>query len=251
MKELIVFIFGACIGSFANVCIYRIPIKLSIIIPRSFCVQCRHPIPFYYNLPILSYIFLKGCCAFCKKKISPKYFIVELLLAVFALLLFNNFQLTLVTAYWFVFICVLIVISFIDIEHRIIPDIISLPCILLFSTSFYFLPEINIMDIIVGVLGGATILFSISFLYYHTRNQVGIGGGDIKLLMMIGAAQGIKGVLFTIVVGSLLGVIGSLLFIANKKTINLKLEIPFAPFLSMATILYIFYGNKIIQWYLN
>ncbi|MCK5349879.1 MAG: prepilin peptidase, partial [Desulfobacula sp.] len=130
LPGLVVLLFGACIGSFLNVCIYRIPENKSIVFPGSFCPNCNKSIPFYCNVPILSYIFLRGRCKFCKQPISIRYPLIEVLTGLFAISLFHKFGLTPAMIYWFVFISILITISFIDIDHQIIPDIISLPGIL-------------------------------------------------------------------------------------------------------------------------
>ncbi|MEN8211002.1 MAG: prepilin peptidase [Thermodesulfobacteriota bacterium] len=246
---MIVFAFGSCIGSFLNVCIYRIPENRSIIFPGSFCPSCKNAIPFYLNIPILSYVFLMGKCKFCKIKISIRYPLIEALTGIFALLLFLKFGLTPSFFYWFVFISTLITISFIDFDHQIIPDIISLPGIIIFASSFYFLPEMTIKDTILGILLGGGSLYAVAFLYYLIKKQEGMGGGDIKLLAMIGAATGIKGVIFTIFAGSLLGTIFGVLLMLSSKIKDTKLKIPFGPFLSAGAILFIFYGKELIQWY--
>ena len=163
---VIVFAFGSCIGSFLNVCIYRIPENRSIVFPGSFCPSCKNAIPFYLNIPILSYVFLMGKCKFCKIKISIRYPLIEALTGIFALLLFLKFGLIPSFFYWFVFISTLITISFIDFDHQIIPDIISLPGIIIFASSFYFLPEITIKDTILGILLGGGSLYAVAFLYY-------------------------------------------------------------------------------------
>jgi len=251
LPGVVVFLFGSCIGSFLNVCIYRIPENRSIVSPGSSCPNCKTAIPFYLNIPILSYLFLKGKCRFCNHKISARYPFVEALTGVFALLLFLKFGLTPALLYWFVFIAVLITISFIDFDHQIIPDIISLPGIIIFASSFYFLPEMTIKDTMLGILIGGGSLYAVAFLYALLKKQEGMGGGDIKLLAMIGAATGIKGVFFTIFTGSLLGTIFGILLMVNSKIKNTKLKIPFGPFLSAGAILYIFYGAQLIQWYFN
>ena len=248
---VIVFVFGSCIGSFLNVCIYRIPENRSIVFPGSFCPSCKNAIPFYLNIPILSYVFLMGKCKFCKIKISIRYPLIEALTGIFALLLFLKFGLTPSFFYWFVFISTLITISFIDFDHQIIPDIISLPGIIIFASSFYFLPEMTIKDTILGILLGGGSLYAVAFLYYLIKKQEGMGGGDIKLLAMIGAATGMKGVIFTIFTGSLLGTIFGILLMVYTKIKDTKLKIPFGPFLSAGAILYIFYGEHLIQWYLD
>lgn len=249
LSGLFVFIFGACIGSFLNVCIYRIPEHKSIVTPGSFCPNCNTSIPFYCNIPILSYLFLMGRCKSCKRPISIRYPLIEALTGVFAFLLLYKFGLSPATGFWFVFISVLITISFIDIDHQIIPDIISLPGILIFSSSFYFLPEMTLTHTLLGLIAGGGSLYAVALLYYFFRKQEGMGGGDIKLLAMIGAATGVKGVLFTIFTGSLLGAISGILIMLCTKTADTKFRIPFGPFLSMGAILYIFFGKQLIQWY--
>ncbi len=251
MFTIFVFIFGACIGSFLNVCIYRIPENNSIVTPGSFCPVCKQSIPFYCNIPILSYVFLKGRCKFCHNPISIRYPFIETLTGIFAVLLFYKFGIGLTMVYWFVFISVLITISFIDIDHQIIPDIISLPGILIFASSFYFLPEMTIKDTILGIFAGGGSLYAVAFLYFLIKKQEGMGGGDIKLLAMIGAATGIKGVFFIIFAGSLLGTFFGILIMVYTRIADSKLKIPFGPFLAMGAILYIFFGEQLIQWYLT
>ena len=246
-----IFIIGACIGSFLNVCIYRIPENNSIITPGSFCPACKKGIPFYCNIPVLSYLFLKGRCKFCHEPISIRYPLIEILAGMFAVVLFYKFGIGQVMIYWFIFISVLITISFIDIDHQIIPDVISLPGILVFASSFYFLPEMTLKNTLLGIVAGGGSLYAVAFLYYLLKKQEGMGGGDIKLLAMIGAAIGIKGVFFTIFAGSLFGTFFGLLIMIYTKIADSKLKIPFGPFLSMGAILYIFFGEQLILWYLG
>ncbi len=246
---IIVFLFGICIGSFLNVCIYRIPENKSIATPGSFCPSCKTPIPFYYNIPILSYILLRGCCKFCKKTISIRYLLIECLTGIFAVLLLLKFGITLEMGYWFVFISTLITISFIDYDHQIIPDVISLPGIIIFASAFYFVPQMTVKDVIFGILIGGGSLTTVAMIYYFIRRQEGMGGGDIKLLAMIGAAIGVKGVLFTIFAGSLFGTIVGITEMVISRNSDLKLKIPFGPYLSLGAIGFIFFGEKIITWY--
>jgi len=180
-----------------------------------------------------------------------RYPLIEALTGIFAVLLFYKFGLTPAMGYWFVFTSVLITISFIDFDHQIIPDIISLPGILIFSSSFYFLPEMAIKDTILGIIAGGGNLYAVALFYYYLRKQEGMGGGDIKLLAMIGAATGVKGVIFTIFMGSLLGTLFGILLMLYTKVADTKLKIPFGPFLSAGAVLYIFYGNQLIKWYIG
>ncbi len=242
---------GACVGSFLNVCIYRIPINRSIVRPGSACPNCRTALPFYLNIPIISYMVLKGRCKYCNTAISLRYPLVELLTAVFALVLYIKFSLTLPFLYWFVFISVLITISLIDFDHQIIPDILSIPGIFIFSSSFYFLPEMTIKQTGLGILAGGGSLYAVALIYSLLKKTQGMGGGDIKLLAMIGAATGIKGVLFTIFAGSLIGTVCGIAVMIYTRTADTKLKIPFGPFLSLGAVIYIFFGNQLISWYFS
>ncbi len=250
MMNTLVLIFGACIGSFLNVCIFRIPGNLSIMAPGSHCPVCKNPIPFYCNIPVLSYLFLRGRCKNCKTAISTRYPLVEILTAGLTLCLFMRFGLTPALGFWLAFGYTLIVISFIDMDHQIIPDRISLPGIVLFASSPFFIPEMSLGKVLGGILCGGGILYAIAWVYFTLRKKEGMGGGDIKLLAMIGAATGVQGVLFTIFAGSLLGTFAGILSMVAGKAWNQGLKIPFGPFLSLGAILYLFYGQALIHWYL-
>lgn len=246
------FVFGACIGSFLNVVIYRMPEGQSIVSPPSHCPACGHAIPFYFNLPIISFVLLKGKCGFCKAPISIRYPLVELITGLLALGLFLKFGLTPTALFYFTFGAVLIAISFIDLDHQIIPDKLSLPGIIIFSSSCLFIPEMRFISVIWGVLAGGGILYLVALLYYYIRKHQGMGGGDIKLLAMIGAATGAKGVFFTLFTSSILGTLGGVAAMALAgKSEKRQAKIPFGPFLSLGAILYIFWGEPIIRWYIN
>ncbi len=248
---IMAFLFGASIGSFLNVCIYRLPLNRSIISPGSQCPHCHTAIPFYLNIPVLSYILLRGRCRFCNHGISLRYPLIEALTGAFAVLLFLKFHLSPQFFFWFVFIAFLITISFIDFDHQIIPDVMSLPGIIIFASAFWFLPEMSIKKTIFGILAGGGSLYAVALFYYILKKQEGMGGGDIKLLAMIGAATGIKGVFFTLFAGSLLGTLFGIIIMLYTKIADTKLKIPFGPFLSSGAVLYIFYGNQLIEWYLG
>ncbi len=161
-----------------------------------------------------------------------------------------KFGLTFESVFWFAFISILIIISFIDADFQIIPDIISIPGIILFSSSFVFIPEMSFGDTIKGIIAGGGSLYLVAIIYYYIRKQEGMGGGDIKLLAMIGAATGWQGVLFTIFFGSLLGTIAGMIIMITGAG-HKKLRIPFGPYLSAGAAIYVFWGSQIIQWYLN
>ncbi|SLM32956.1 PilD [Desulfamplus magnetovallimortis] len=249
--NVVVFIFGACIGSFLNVCIYRIPKDKSIIFPGSFCPVCRYKIPFYLNIPIISYIILGGKCKNCRTPISIRYPAIELLTALFALAVVMKFNLTLEALFWFSFIAVLIIITFIDIDFQIIPDILSIPGIFIFAFSPAAVPWMTLKESMLGILAGGGSLYFVAISYYLVRKEDGMGGGDIKLLAMIGAATGWKGVFFTIMTASVTGTVAGLLIMLITRSVNTRLRLPFGPYLSFGAILYIFFGTDIIRWYFN
>lgn len=247
---LLIFIFGVCIGSFLNVCIYRIPESKSIISPGSMCPGCNNPIKFYDNIPVLSFLILRAKCRNCNAPISLRYPVVEILTGLFALSVFIKFGSSIEAPIYFIFITTLLVITFIDIDHRIIPDLISLPGIILFFIASLIIPTISIRDSLIGILVGGGILYVTAELYLRITGKEGMGGGDVKLLAMIGALIGWQGVLFTIFASSLIGtIIGTIMMLIQGK--NLKLAIPFGPFLSIGAVVYVFFGNEIINWYFS
>ena len=245
----LIFAFGASLGSFYNVCIYRIPKKLSIVTPGSSCPFCKKPIPFYLNIPVLSYFILRGKCKYCKHSFSPRYPIIEALTGLILLALYIKFGYSITTIFWFAFISVLIIISFIDIDYQIIPDTFSIPGIFIFATAPLFVPEISFLDSVLGIIIGGGSLYIIALTYYILKKTEGMGGGDIKLLAMIGAAIGWKGVIVTIFIGSLAGTIAGIIIMISSKIIDIKLKIPFGPYLSIGAVIYIFFGQALIRWY--
>ncbi len=250
MFYIIAFIFGAIVGSFLNVCIYRLPRRESLVLPSSHCPKCETSIHPYDNIPIFSYLILGGRCRSCKTRISPQYPAVELISALLTLFLFMNFGLSLTFLFLFVFSSALVVITFIDLEHRIIPDVISLPGIIVGFISSFFLPWLGWKSSLIGIIAGGGSLLAVAFVYQLITKKEGMGGGDIKLLAMMGAFLGWMAVPFIIFASSLVGsVVGIALMLVQKK--DSKLAIPFGPFLAFGAILYVFYGKQIIHWYLN
>jgi leader peptidase (prepilin peptidase) / N-methyltransferase len=245
---MILFVFGACIGSFLNVCIYRIPAERSIVRPPSACPQCNSSIRFYDNIPIFSYIWLMGKCRQCGAKISIRYPLIEFLTGFLACVCFVKFGLTIEAGVFFCFTAALLVISFIDIDHKIVPDSISLPSIPIGLAVSFFLPSIHFIESLIGMLVGGGILYLIAWSYQFITGKEGMGGGDIKLLAMIGTFIGWKGVLVDVFIASASGAfVGIFLMLAAHK--NMKYAIPFGPFLSIGAVVYIFFGAELIQWY--
>jgi len=258
MIYLIAFVFGAIVGSFLNVCIVRIPKGDSIVRPSSHCPGCKNPIQFYDNIPLLSYIFLLGRCRSCGERISPRYLIVELLMACLAAALYYQFGFSLAFLVSFIFVAALIVISFIDLDVRIVPDVISLPGIiagLLFSVVARYLvsdPSELIpspLSALIGVLVGGGFLLALAWAYEAFTGVEGMGGGDVKLLAMIGAFLGWTAIPFTLFFASLTGsVIGVGLMVG--KGVGRRFALPFAPFLCLGALLYLFFGNELLGLYL-
>jgi leader peptidase (prepilin peptidase)/N-methyltransferase len=251
LTGLLFFVLGAIIGSFLNVCIYRLPRQKSIVAPGSSCPHCEEPIAFYDNIPLFSYLILRGKCRRCGTKISIRYAVVELLTAVLYTVLFSVYGLSLELAVALLFVTILIVVSLIDLDFRIIPDILSLGGLLV-GAGFSFLrgPVFNYVDAFWGILLGGGVLWAIAFTYELLRKREGMGGGDIKLLAMIGSFCGIKGVLFSLVSGSLLGsLVGIPLMII--KHADTKYALPFGPFLSFGAMLYVLTGDRLIYAFIN
>jgi leader peptidase (prepilin peptidase)/N-methyltransferase len=248
---LMIFISGMCIGSFLNVCIYRIPDGKSIVYPASHCLSCKGPIQWRDNIPVLSYILLKGRCRHCGTRISLRYPLVEAAAGVLAVLLYLKFGWSSEALIYFLFSSTLIIISLIDMDHMIIPDIISLPAIPICLLAALFLPTLSFTDSLIGLFAGGGSLYLVAEMYYLVKRQEGMGGGDIKLLAMIGAMIGWKGVLFTIFIGSAIGTLAGFLMMVFLHTGTIRLRIPFGPFLSLGAVLYIFCGSELIHWYLS
>jgi len=250
MLNSIAFIFGAVIGSFLNVCICRLPEGASIVSPPSHCPACDYRIRFYDNIPMVSWLLLRGKCRACGVPISPQYPLVELITALLSLLLFMKFGPTFAFAVLFLFCSALVVITFIDLEHYIIPDVISLSGIVVGFVCSFFIPSLGWFNSLIGILVGGGSLFLVATLYQMFTGKEGMGGGDIKLLAMMGAFFGWKAVPFIVFISSVAGsVIGLTLMVVQKK--DAKLAIPFGPFLALGALVYIFFGRQVLHWYFS
>lgn len=242
MGAIFAFVLGAMVGSFLNVCIWRIPGSMSIVTPASHCPECGHPIRFYDNIPLISYLFLRGRCRACGVRISLRYPLVEGLTALMALLLFWKFGFSLKFLAAFIFVSALIVITFIDIDHQIIPDIISLPGIPVCLLMAIFIMDLSLMDALLGLLIGGGSLYLVAVLYELATKREGMGGGDIKLLALMGAFLGWQSLLFILLVSSLVGAVVGISVILAKGG-DMKYAVPFGPFLSLAAAAYLFVGE--------
>jgi len=247
---LLIFFFGCCLGSFLNVCIYRLPRNLSVVAPRSFCPHCQTPIRAYDNIPLLSYLFLGGKCRNCRAEISWRYPLVEALTGGVALSLFLKFGPSFLFFSTLGFAAALIVIAFIDLDRRIIPDVISLPGIAVGFLLAVFGSMVTIKESLIGIAAGGGSLYLVAFVYQLLTKREGMGGGDVKLLAMIGAWLGWKAILFTLFFASLSGTfIGGGAMLIQKE--GRHYAIPFGPFLAFSALAYIFFGSQLINWYLN
>ncbi|HXG51453.1 MAG TPA: prepilin peptidase [candidate division Zixibacteria bacterium] len=251
-----VFIVGAAVGSFLNVCIARIPKRESVIRPASRCLHCGKAIAFYDNIPLLSYLLLKARCRSCGKRISIRYPVVELLMASLAVALFRQFGLGLAFVASFVFVAALIVISFIDLDARIVPDVISLPGIatgLLFAIIARYLtgdPSGLVpspISAFIGALVGGGFLLALAWAYQAVTGVEGMGGGDIKLLAMIGAFLGWPAIPLTLFFSSLGGSVVGLSLMVIKGA-GRRYAMPFAPFLCLGALAYLFFGRQLIDF---
>jgi leader peptidase (prepilin peptidase)/N-methyltransferase len=247
------FVFGAVIGSFLNVCIYRIPEGLSIVTPASRCPKCGTPIRWYHNIPIFSWLQLRGHCAYCGVAVPVRYMLVEALTATLFALFFFRFGLHPVTPVVLLLTATLIVVSFIDLDHQIIPNVISLPGIPIGFACSFLVPWVSWSDSLLGiVLGGGTLLV-IALGYELLTGKEGMGFGDVKLLAMLGAFLGWSAVFPTIFIGSILGTLVGVPLMLLKKADG-RLAIPFGPFLSAGVLVYLFfvqYFDPVMHWYLE
>jgi leader peptidase (prepilin peptidase)/N-methyltransferase len=259
MLAAFAFIFGSIIGSFLNVCISRIPNGESVISPSSHCAKCRRTIPFYDNIPLISYWVLRGRCRACGERISPRYFVVELITALMAVALYHRLGLGYEFFVGFVFVAAMIAASFIDLDAWIIPDVISLPGVVfgfVFSTVGYligtsprqFLP--SPLSSLIGIVLGGGFLWLVAEIYERIRNKEGMGGGDIKLLAMIGAFLGGPSFPIVLFIASVLGsAVGLALMVLKRTGFKPDLAIPFGPFLCGGGVLFLFFSEELLEVY--
>jgi leader peptidase (prepilin peptidase)/N-methyltransferase len=244
---LFVVLFGLCIGSFLNVCIYRLPRGESLVSPGSRCTSCNRSLSWYENLPVVSWVALKGRCRTCRTPVSGLYPAVELITAATLLGTYLLYGLTALGAVRALFACSLIVLFVTDLQHKILPNIITLPGIVVGFISSLFLPP-GWFDSMIGIAVGAGTLFAIAEAYYRLRGHEGMGMGDVKLLGMIGAFLGWKLVLLTLVFASLAGSIAGAVLIATGRG-DAKYALPFGTFLAVGAIVAAIAGTPIVDWY--
>lgn len=242
-----IFIFGACVGSFLNVCIYRIPAGKSLITPQSHCPSCLHSIPWYFNLPIFGWIILSGKCWNCKNKISSRYIIVESITGLIFCLIYLRFNNINEFMFYSYFASVLIVVIYVDFETMKIPDVLTIPSLsvgilysVLWGGGLYFS--------IIGATFGFISFYAVVYIYFIITGKVAMGGGDIKMMAMIGSFLGWKSVPFVVFLSSILGILyylGVRIILSRNQQ-----KMPYGPFLAMAALVYVFAGDFLIESYL-
>jgi leader peptidase (prepilin peptidase)/N-methyltransferase len=240
---------GFAVGSFLNVCIHRLPRGRSIIWPSSRCATCDRPLLWYENIPLLSYAALRGRCRTCGTRISIRYPIVEAITAGAFVLEFLMFGWTPLLAVRLLFTAMLIVLFAIDLEHQILPNVITIPGIVIGLVCAIFLPP-GLRDALIGVAIGGGVLFAIAEGYYRIRGEEGMGMGDVKMLAMIGAFLGWKLTLVALVLASFTGSLVGILVLVSRRG-GLKAALPFGTFLAIGAFIAATVGDRIIAWYVS
>lgn len=244
------FIFGLILGSFFNVCIWRIPREESIVKPGSHCTRCNAEIKWYDNIPVLSYIILRGKCRKCGEPFSVRYAAIELLTGILYALTYHYFGFQIFTIFVLIYISFMIIMSFIDIDHFILPDRFTLTLIPLGILASFFRIDFSWTDSLIGILTGGGLIFLFSGLYYLLKKTPGMGGGDIKLMAGVGAYLGFSNTLLTLLIGTLSGTVIALPYVFLKKK-KMDSMLPFGPFLALAAIICLFWGDVILDWWLQ
>jgi len=244
---LILLILGLVLGSFYNVCIYRLPREESIVWPGSHCPHCHHPLSLLDNLPLVSFLLLKGACRYCHAPISYQYPLVEVLSGCLTLLLGWKYGFSWAFLQGLILVGALLIVSIIDFIHLIIPEIITLPGIFVGLGFSWLLGSPGLYPSIIGLLLGSGTLFILLWAYKRITQEEGMGFGDVELLAMIGAFIGWKGVIVTIFLGSLIGSFVGLPIVIWKK--DRKYQFPFGLFLSLGALIHLFFGTKLLNWY--
>ena len=245
---LVVGILGALIGSFLNVCIFRLPRGESIAWPGSHCPSCSHPIGFYDNIPLLSYLWLGGRCRACRVPISIRYPLVEATNALGFLTILWYFGPTWTAALYALLFSALVVVTGTDLTHKMIPNVITLPGMVVGLLGAVTVLPVGVINSVVGLTLGGGLLWLLAWLSPYLFGKEGMGGGDIKLLAMIGAFLGWKPALLTIMIGSLTGSIIGISLI-SLRIIKRDDYIPFGPFLVLGALLSLFFAQPLLDWY--
>lgn len=244
-------LYGLVIGSFLNVVIYRLPRPIGFAVGRSRCPHCSRQLKWHHNIPLFSYLFLKGKCAYCSGKISVRYPVVEAVNALLYAYFYHQFGISPDFLVFSAMSSALIVIFFIDLDFQIIPDAITLPGMII-GLGISFLPEgIGIVDSVVGLVAGGGSLYLIALLGDRLFKKESMGGGDIKMAAMLGSFLGWQKIILVFIVSAVIGLVVSLVAMVFSSRLRQNRVIPFGPFLAMAALLSIVYGERIIDYYLT
>ena len=242
-------VFGLAVGSFLNVCIYRLPRRESLNWPASHCTSCERPLSWYENVPIVSWLLLRGRCRTCGAAISPIYPIVELITGAVFLAGYRLYGLTPLLAARLLFACAMIVLFAIDLRHRILPNVITVPGILVGIAFSLFLPP-GVRSSIIGLAVGGGVLYLVGEGYYRLRGVEGMGMGDVKMLAMIGAFLGWPLMLLTLVLASFAGSVIGVGMIVSRRG-DMKAALPFGTFLAVGALTAAVAGDPLVNWYLG
>lgn len=241
-------LFGLAWGSFLNVVIHRLPRGQSLVRPRSRCPSCGKPVAAYDNLPLLSYIVLGGRCRWCKAGISARYPLVEASVAAASLVSFLRHGASLEYLAELLFVAAMLALVFIDYDHQILPNAITLPGTAIALALSGPRESLSFMDALLGATVGAGLLFLVSEAYFRVRKIEGLGFGDVKMMGMVGAFLGWKGVLLTLFLGSLSGTLAGIFVLAARGG-DMRTKLPFGTFLGLSAIATVYLGPPFISWY--
>jgi leader peptidase (prepilin peptidase) / N-methyltransferase len=241
--------FGAIVGSFLNVCIYRLPLGKSIVWPASACPQCRRELSWFENIPVASFLVLRARCRTCRTAISWRYPLVEALTALFFAFAWWYFGAGVLLASRLVFGCALIVLFAIDLEHHLLPNVITLPGIAV-GLAFSSFTEPGWIASLIGIVFGGGMLYLIAEAYYRVRHEEGLGMGDVKMLAMVGAFLGWQLTLVTLMMASISGSLIGVILIATRRG-TMKYALPFGTFLALGAAAAATVGPALLEWYLR
>ncbi len=248
-EVVVAFLFGLVVGSFLNVCIHRLPREESLVFPGSHCPACGAPIRPWDNIPLLSFLILRGRCRACRAPISWRYPLVEGLTGILFALTVARFGVSPVGGVLLVFLSALVAATFIDLDHQIIPNAITLPGIPLGLLAGLFLGGPPILDRVIGMLAGAGFLYLVLYYGGVVYGQDAMGEGDLNLVAMVGAFLGWRAVILTILIGCLSGAgVGVGLIVLRR--VGRRQHMPFGPFLALGAVVALFWGETLIVWYL-
>lgn len=250
IEVILLFILGLIVGSFSNVCIYRIPRNESIIYPASHCPKCSTTISVKDNIPLLSYILLKGRCRNCGSRISIKYPVVELLTGLVYIIIYQIYGLSVQSLIYIILSSALIIIAFIDLNEQIMPEVITLPGMVVGFILSFFVPYLSFIDSALGVVIGGGIILVIRLAGSLIFKKESMGIGDIELSAMIGAFLGWRYITISLFLGFFLGALTGIFLILSKIK-SREDAVPFGPFIILGSFITFLWGEQILSWYVG